>query len=119
MTKTEAAPAASNARPVLLLVLAGMSTICYAGVCSLSRAFGDATPREDRMTLAVLAVLGVAFVLYWLAIAVAIRTSPSRQLMGIIAGSACLFRAVLLPSIPIHEIDIYRYSGTARSWPKV
>ncbi len=109
MTETEAAPAPPNARLVQLLVLAGLSTICYVAVCSWSWTFGDATPREQRMTLAVLTALGAAFVLYWLAIVVATRTPPSRRLMGIIVGGACLFRVVLLPSVPIHEIDIYRY----------
>ncbi len=109
MSQPESPSADSNARLVQLLVLAGLSTICYVCVCSLSGTFGDATPRVERETLAVLAALGAAFVLYWLAIVVATRTPPSRLLMGIILGSACLFRAVLLPSTPIHEIDIYRY----------
>ncbi|MCH8839843.1 MAG: hypothetical protein IH831_04040 [Planctomycetes bacterium] len=109
MTETEAAPAPPNARLVQLLVLATMSTICYVAVYLWSGTFGDATPRDERMTLAVLTALGAAFVLYWLAIVVATRTPPSRLLMGIIVGGACLFRVVLLPSTPIHEIDIYRY----------
>ena len=119
MTETEAAPAPPNARLVQLLVLAGVSTICYAGICSMSWTFGDATPKDERMTLAVLTALGAAFVLYWLAIVVATRTPPSRRLMGIIVGGACLFRVVLLPSVPIHEIDIYRYlwDGAVLAFP--
>jgi len=33
----------------------------------------------------------------------------SRWLVGGIFAAACLFRGIFLPSIPMHEIDIYRY----------
>jgi len=109
MPKTEGSTAFFSSRIVQLVVLAGLSTICYAYVLSISRTFDVGTPREGRMTLAVLAALWVAFVLYWLAIYVATRAPASRLLLGIIIGGASLFRVVLLPSTPIHEIDIYRY----------
>jgi hypothetical protein len=109
MPETKAPSASTNTGQLPLVVLAGLSTVCYLCVGSLSRTFGETTSPDQQMTLAVLAALGAAFALYWLAIFVATRSRPSHALLGVIVGGACLFRAVLLTSTPIHEIDIYRY----------
>jgi len=46
---------------------------------------------------------------YGLAAMLAVRLTASRSLSLGIFGAACLFRAVMLPSIPMYEIDVYRY----------
>jgi hypothetical protein len=85
------------------------SLLCYLAIAWLSRQFGQETPPVDRPTPWVLAWLGLAFVCYWAALAWVTRLPASRRLLTSIFLWSALFRAVLLPSLPIHEIDIYRY----------
>ena len=56
-----------------------------------------------------LSVFGCLFAVYWIALWLAIRLPPSRALAMLIFLVAALFRGILLPSIPMHEIDLYRY----------
>jgi hypothetical protein len=95
--------------PTVLWALGLVSLICYLAIAWLSRQFGQETLPVDRPTLHVLAWLGLAFACYWAGLVQVVRYPSSRRLLvGIFLWSA-LFRAVLLPSVPIHEIDVYRY----------
>ncbi len=94
--------------------LAGLGTFSAIGYLLLSWMSWPLvvdTPGDDTEvpTLWMLLILGLEFCCYWVALAIAVRTPVSRRLLIGIIGGACLFRAILLPSIPIHEIDIYRY----------
>jgi hypothetical protein len=102
-------PPASN-RPVgYLLVLAILSTAAYGAVAMLSFRFAPDAPVSERPILAVLGLLGSAFVCYLLALAIALRSAETRWLLAIIVTASVLFRAVSLVSWPILEIDVYRY----------
>ncbi len=92
--------------------------ICWLGIFSLvgyliltwlSWRFTEETPDDAKPTLWVLVGFAFEFLAYWGALALVLRLPPSRCWLGGIVGGACLFRLVMLPSVPIHEIDIYRY----------
>ena len=92
-----------------LMGLGSASAVGYAVLLWLSHQFNGATPANEKPTLAMLAIFGGLFIAYWCALWLAVRLPSSRWLLGGIFAAACLFRGILLPSIPIHEIDIYRY----------
>ena len=96
-------------RPRALLLPAIVSCACYAAVTWLSRQFVYGEQYAQRPILEVLGLLGVAFVCYLAALAIALRCPNDRWLLAWIIVPAVLFRAVLLPSQPIQEVDIYRY----------
>jgi len=89
--------------------LAALSAVGYLLLSWLSWQFTEESPDSDKPTLWMLLLFALEFICYWGALAVAIRMPSNRRLLGGILGGACLFRLILLPSIPIHEIDIYRY----------
>lgn len=64
--------------------------------------------------LALLALFAVAFAIYLAALRVAVRARQGGRLLAIILGAAALFRATMLFSDPIEEIDIYRYLWDGR-----
>lgn len=96
-------------RPALLWTLGLVSLLCYLAIAWLSRQFGQETLPKGRPTLWVLAWFGLAFLCYWVALVLVLRMPPCRHLLVGIFLCSALFRAVLLPTVPIHEIDIYRY----------
>ena len=98
-----------RSKTIVFRVLIVASAVLYGTISLLSRRFATEVPEVERPTILMLALLAAAFGLYWSAIAVAIRLPASRRLIVAIVGSACLFRAVLIPSTPMHEIDVYRY----------
>lgn len=57
----------------------------------------------------VFALFSVAFILYLVALAVAVRAPEGRGLVWMILGGAAAFRLTVLLSTPIQESDIYRY----------
>ncbi|NOY30712.1 MAG: hypothetical protein GXP28_11255 [Planctomycetes bacterium] len=89
--------------------LGAVSAVGYVLLTWLSWQFTEDVPNSDRPTLWMLFLFGLEFLCYWGALALAVRSSPSRHLLAGIIGGACLFRLILLPSVPMHEIDIYRY----------
>ncbi len=98
-------------RPELswLIALASLSALGYAALLGLSKQYAEGVPANEKPTLAMLAVFGGLFVAYWCALWIVVRLPTSRWLLGGIFAAACLFRGILLPSIPMHEIDFYRY----------
>lgn len=92
--------------------LAGLGTLSlgvYLAVAACSEQFAYRSTFTERPILAVLGLLGIAFALYLAALAVAVRCRADGRLLAIIVGFAVAFRAALLPTEPIQEIDIYRY----------
>jgi hypothetical protein len=91
-----------------------VSLVCYAAVLGLSFQFRYGEGHADRPIPAVLASFLVAFVAY---LAVARRLLVRRARIPAIGpshlwqivGYAVAFRLLLLPSVPIQEIDYYRY----------
>lgn len=95
--------------PRWLLVLGGLSTLLYGTVAFLSWQFDFQTAGVDRPLLAVLLLLAACFVCYGLAIAIVMRKPlPTHSLKQIVAA-AIVFRIVMLFSLPIQEVDLYRY----------
>jgi len=86
-----------------------VSAAGYALLLWLSWQFAEEVPASDQPTLWMLMLSGLEFLAYCGALALAIRLPASRRLLVGIIGGACLFRMILLPSVPMHEIDIYRY----------
>ncbi len=92
-----------------LLALGSLSAVLYAAVAWLSWRFDFQTAGVDRPILAVLLLLAACFVCYGLAIALVTRKAlPTHSLKQIVVA-AVLFRIVMLFSLPIQEVDLYRY----------
>jgi len=85
------------------------SALGYAILTWLSWQFVHEVPTDHRPTLWMLLLFAFEFLCYWRVLKIAVKLSSSRYLLGAILGGACLFRAIMLPSVPMHEIDIYRY----------
>jgi hypothetical protein len=93
-----------------LILLAIGSCGCYAVLTGISARFDFDEPLEKRPILMMLGILAVAFGLYLAAIAVVRRAGEGRGVLGVVVVAAVVFRAVIVPSTPIQEIDIYRYA---------
>lgn len=94
---------------VTVVALVVVQTLAYAAIAVLSPRFAPGTRSVERPILVVLGLFGVAFLCYWIALAVVLKIRESARLaMGIVLASL-LFRAVVFVSWPIQEIDIYRY----------
>ncbi|WP_345321445.1 hypothetical protein [Novipirellula rosea] len=93
----------------MLAILAGLSISVYGIIAILSWQFDFDSVSTDRPIIAVLCLFAVAFALYLGAIRIVWRTRKSGPMMKLVIGSAIVFRVVMLFSLPIQEIDIYRY----------
>ena len=106
--------------PHRILILAGcVSTLIWVGVAWLSHGIGDSagfqyqTPNDDMPTGWWLLLHFVAgAILLWVFCRLR-KKSPSPALP--IIGFALVFRLILLPSVPIHESDFYRYLWDGQS----
>lgn len=92
-----------------LLVLAGAQALLYGMIAWYAPAFAYGTQVHTRPILTVLALFASAFLLYALSIAAAVKISESQRLVGVLFAASLVYRALLLPTPPIQEIDIYRY----------
>ncbi|MDA1052393.1 MAG: hypothetical protein O3C40_18190 [Planctomycetota bacterium] len=99
-------------RPSLLrtlAILAVLQTCLYGGIAFLSWEFDFDRAGVERPIVPVLVLFAAAFVAYLFAIRISTRAVQDRRLLAVIIGPAIVFRTVLLFSVPIQEIDIYRY----------
>ncbi len=81
----------------------------YASVACLSFRFDFTSDCLQRPIPLVLALLAVAFGLHLWSLRQVLRSANQASLTrGILLG-AILYRVILLPSLPIQEVDIYRY----------
>jgi hypothetical protein len=114
-----------------LLGLGGASLACYLLIASLSTRFVPGRGHAERPIVAVLVLLGVAHLLYLLALLLVRRmsreqsrrrgarcfpgvTAPGAPPMRVILGLALAFRLVQVLANPIQEVDIYRYLWDGR-----
>lgn len=95
--------------PLALLTWGLVCAAAYAALTWQCRWFADDSDPLRRPIPLVLAILAMAFVGYIGAQCSAIRRPADPGAMLIIIGGALLFRAIVLPSTPILEIDYYRY----------
>lgn len=94
---------------ILLAFLTLASSCGYWWLGTLSHFYQDDSKAEQQPTLIVLSLLAGLFVVHWLALWLALRLPSGKQLgLGIVASSA-VFRAIVVPSTPILEIDYHRY----------
>jgi hypothetical protein len=101
----------SNSSPALaaLLGLGVASEGLYVLIAWLSRSFVYGERFAERPIVPVLLAFAAAFACYLGAVAAAVRVPAGWRLTSAIVGPALLFRATLLFSQPIQEVDIYRY----------
>lgn len=105
----EAADQRNSPHLRMLAILAILSTCLYGVISFLSWRFDFDSPRTERPIIVVLLLLAVTFVGYLFAIRLATRAPQDKRLVTLIVWAAVLFRVTLLPSVPIQEVDIYRY----------
>ena len=90
-------------------MLAAGSASLYGVVALLSWRFEFGSPPTLRPIVPVLILFVTAFTGYLFAIRIARRAPQDWRLVGLIVLTSILFRVVLLFSVPIQEVDIYRY----------
>lgn len=100
-------PPSSNLRR--LIGLGSLALAVYVAIAWVSPHFAVETPVAERPILTVLALFSIAFGLYLVSLRIAVRCGNAPKVTAIIVLFAAAFRAVLLPTTPIQEIDIYRY----------
>ncbi|MEX1224750.1 MAG: hypothetical protein WEA31_09405, partial [Pirellulales bacterium] len=100
----------SGIAPLRWLTLCGAGSACLYGIVNyLSWRFDYGSPAQQRPIVVVLAVFAMLFLIYLAAIRFARQARQDRKLLAVIIGWAVVFRVVLLCSLPIQEVDIYRY----------
>ena len=92
-----------------LAALAFVAIVATGFACALSSSFTGELPLHDRPIPAVLATWGVHAAAYLAAIPLAVRLGARRSAVWWVLGPSLLMRAMLLPTAPILEIDLYRY----------
>jgi hypothetical protein len=97
-----------------LAVLAVLSWLCYLLVALGGQSLHE-EGRGGHSRLTLLSLFAAAFACYLLAIRFALRARQDTRLLVVIVSAAVVFRATLLFTDPIEEIDLYRYiwDGTA------
>lgn len=96
-------------RLLCLGCLSLVTAIVYGIIAWMSLQFEFDSPPEQRPILAVLGLLGAAFGIYLVAIWLATKVKQTTQLWWAIIMTSVVFRGILFFSIPIQEVDIYRY----------
>jgi len=99
----------------LIGLLGGVSLGLYAAVLGLS--FDFAPGASDRPGFAAVALFGLAYGGYVLALAIVLRRRDPEAdgwLLWVVTGFAVVYRLILLPSQPILEKDYYRYLWDGR-----
>ncbi len=92
-----------------LAVLAVVSAVIYVVITFLSSQFAFASPTTTRPIILVLLFFGLLFAAYLLAIRYAARAKQNSGLTWMIVLAAIAFRVIVFFSVPIQEVDIYRY----------
>ncbi len=99
----------STASWIVWLLLAVVSGGLYALLARWSSEFEHNDAYPDRPVLAALGLLGAAFAVYLAAVFFAARGPLRHGQLTFLISAALAYRLILLPSVPIQEVDIYRY----------
>ena len=95
--------------PIRLLIGLGFAMlVVFGSIASLSHSFAYEQPQVLRPLLLVLSSFAISFAAYLAAIRVGLTADP-KHVVPVTVVFAVAFRLVLLFSVPIQEIDIYRY----------
>lgn len=89
--------------------LIGIQAVLYGSVSLLSLRFDFTSDFQQRPIGLVLLLLALAFALHLGSLRLVLRMANHASAMRCVLLGALLFRAILLPSLPIQEVDIYRY----------
>src|SRR5438105_667430 len=92
---------------VQLAALAAVSWAAYLAIVLSAQSLHQAGSGRHSLLL-LLALFGIAFGCYLVAIRVALRAARTRRLLALVVTTAILFRVTLLFSDTIEEIDLYR-----------
>ena len=101
----------------LLGLLGFVSAVIYGWISWLSWRFQFDSSSQERPILLTLGLFGILFFLYLFGIRVARRLGEDGRCLRLVIAGSILFRVTMLFSVPILEIDIYRYlwDGAATS----
>lgn len=72
-------------------------------------------PNANMPTVIFLILFSVAFLLYFIVIVKIQKVNLDKKTFFIVVAFAIIFRAILLPSVAIHENDFYRYLWDGKS----
>ncbi len=89
--------------------LIGCQAGLYAYISLLSRRFEFTSEFQQRPIVQLLLLLTADFVLHFWSLRLALRSADHAAITRRVLLGALLFRALLLPSLPIQEVDLYRY----------
>ena len=92
----------------ILIVVGVVSATVYAAIAVSGQSLHEEGSGGHSL-LVILGLFGICFACYLAAVIIAVRSKPDRTLLAIIVIGALVFRALLLFSDPIEEIDLYRY----------
>lgn len=101
-------PRAPSIGRLLWACFAG-SVALYGVLLWLGPRYGLAVPLVERPLLTVIGLYAVACVIYFVALGRAVRLPSTRRLAWWVGGTSVAMRALLLPTPPFQEIDLYRY----------
>lgn len=93
----------------LLALVGGLSALIYGSISWLSWRFQFDSTTQERPILLTLGLFGILFFLYLFGIRVVRRIGDDHRCLQLVIVVSILFRATMLFSVPILEIDIYRY----------
>ena len=92
------------------LVAVGMTSgVIVLAIALLARRFVIAVPSVDRPHLTTSGLFAALFGLYLIALSLATRIQDPMRVLRIVCVFAVFYRAILLFTPPIQEIDLYRY----------
>ena len=97
-----------NAPSLRLTLLGAASALAYAAIARCGQSLHEEGSGGQSL-LAILGLFGVCFLFYLAAVRAAAQSTQDAKSLAIIIGGAIVFRALLLFSDPIEEIDLYRY----------
>ncbi|MFQ5452595.1 MAG: glycosyltransferase 87 family protein [Candidatus Zixiibacteriota bacterium] len=90
--------------------LNGISCNLFSGAFNnMANGFYYDVPNTDMPTAVFMFLFSLAFFLYLFVVMRLLKTEPGKGSFFIVIFFSIIFRLVLLPSIPVHENDIYRY----------
>jgi hypothetical protein len=91
-----------------LACLAGITWLLYLAITLSARSLYISESGSHRV-LVLLGLFGLACGCYFAAIRIALCSPQTRSLLALIVTAGVLFRATMVLSNPIEEIDLYRY----------
>lgn len=92
-----------------LAILVHAQLAIYVWIQQLSGRFAYGSDVLQRPIVLVVVLLSVLFVLSMISLVLALRGQSGRRLMFLVLAVAAAFRCIALFSLPIQEVDIYRY----------